>query len=120
MVKHLLEDLDILGFGKTKFVMDRGFYSEDNINGLYKEHVSNLTVIVDPAVYQKGGSRPLVTVKGKRGPRGPLLHILYDLPIRVLHVVIRFCIMLLCNGPLTRPPGQPMDWFGAIYFIGGE
>lgn len=41
-VKHLLEDLDILGFGKSKFVMDRGFYSEDNINGLYKEHVKFL------------------------------------------------------------------------------
>jgi len=41
-VKHLLEDLDILGFGKTKFVMDRGFYSEQNINGLYQEHVKFL------------------------------------------------------------------------------
>ena len=41
-VKHLLEDLDILGFGKTKFVMDRGFYSEQNINGLYHEHVKFL------------------------------------------------------------------------------
>ncbi len=41
-VKHLLEDLDILGLGKTKFVMDRGFYSEDNINGLYKEHIKFL------------------------------------------------------------------------------
>ena len=41
-VKHLLEDLDILGFGKTKFVMDRGFYSEDNINGLYKGHIKFL------------------------------------------------------------------------------
>lgn len=41
-VKHLLEDLDILGFGKTKFVMDRGFYSEDNINGLYHGHVKFL------------------------------------------------------------------------------
>lgn len=41
-VKHLLEDLDILGIGKTKFVMDRGFYSEANINGLYKEHVKFL------------------------------------------------------------------------------
>lgn len=40
--KHLLEDLDILGFGKTKFVMDRGFYSEDNINGFYREHVKFL------------------------------------------------------------------------------
>jgi len=41
-VKHLLEDLDILGFGKTKFVMDRGFYSEANINGLHKDHVKFL------------------------------------------------------------------------------
>lgn len=41
-VRHLLEDLDILGFGKTKFVMDRGFYSEANINSLYNEHVKFL------------------------------------------------------------------------------
>lgn len=41
-VKHLLEDLDILGFGKAKFVMDRGFYSEDNINGLYRDHIKFL------------------------------------------------------------------------------
>lgn len=41
-VNHLFEDLDILGFGKTKFVMDRGFYSEENINGLYREHVKFL------------------------------------------------------------------------------
>lgn len=41
-VSHLLEDLDILGFGKAKFVMDRGFYSEDNINSLYKEHIKFL------------------------------------------------------------------------------
>lgn len=41
-VKHLLGELDILGFGKAKFVMDRGFYSEDNINGLYREHMKFL------------------------------------------------------------------------------
>ncbi len=41
-VKHLLEYLDILGFRKAKFVMGRGFYSEDNINSLYKEHVKFL------------------------------------------------------------------------------
>lgn len=41
-VKHLLEDLDILGFAKTKFVMDRGFYSEQNINGLYRNHIKFL------------------------------------------------------------------------------
>lgn len=41
-VKHLLEELDILGIGKTKFVMDRGFYSEENINALYREHIKFL------------------------------------------------------------------------------
>ncbi|MDL2275667.1 IS1634 family transposase [Desulfosarcina sp. OttesenSCG-928-G10] len=41
-VKHLLADLNILGFGKTKVVMDRGFYSEKNVNALYQEHVKFL------------------------------------------------------------------------------
>lgn len=41
-VKRLLEELDILGFGKAKFVMDRGFYSEKNINGLYQARVKFL------------------------------------------------------------------------------
>jgi len=41
-VKNLLADLDILGFSKVKLVMDRGFYSEDNINALYKEHLKFL------------------------------------------------------------------------------
>jgi transposase len=41
-VKNLLADLDVLGISKVKLVMDRGFYSEDNINGLYKEHVKFL------------------------------------------------------------------------------
>ena len=34
----LLKDLDHLGFGGTKLVMDRGFYSADNINALYEAH----------------------------------------------------------------------------------
>ena len=41
-VKILIEDLDVLGFHKVKLVMDRGFYSEANINGLYKEHLKFL------------------------------------------------------------------------------
>ena len=44
-VRHLLEDLNILGFGKAKFVMDRGFYSEANINGMYKEHVKFIVAV---------------------------------------------------------------------------
>lgn len=41
-VKNLIADLDVLGFSKVKLVMDRGFYSEENINGLYKEHLKFL------------------------------------------------------------------------------
>jgi transposase len=41
-VRHLLEDLDILGYSKVKLVMDRGFYSEYNINCLYRNHVKFL------------------------------------------------------------------------------
>ncbi len=37
-VAHLLNSLDVLGFSKVKLVMDRGFYSEANINALFKEH----------------------------------------------------------------------------------
>jgi transposase len=37
-VRHLLSDLDQLGFSKVKLVMDRGFYGEANINVLYHEH----------------------------------------------------------------------------------
>lgn len=41
-VKNLLADLDVLGYSKVKLVMDRGFYSEDNINGLFKNHLKFL------------------------------------------------------------------------------
>lgn len=41
-VKNLLADLDVLGLGKIKLVMDRGFYSEANINCLYREHLKFL------------------------------------------------------------------------------
>jgi transposase len=37
-IKNLLADLAILSFEKVKLVMDRGFYSEDNINSLYQHH----------------------------------------------------------------------------------
>lgn len=37
-VMHLLNSPDTLGFSKVKLVMDRGFYSEANINALFKEH----------------------------------------------------------------------------------
>ena len=37
-VKNMLADLDFLDLDKVYLVMDRGFYSAENINDLYKEH----------------------------------------------------------------------------------
>lgn len=41
-VKNLLADMSFLGLKKIHLVMDRGFYSEDNINGMYNEHLKFL------------------------------------------------------------------------------
>lgn len=41
-VKKLLEDLDFLGHKRVKLVMDRGFYSEANVNNLYKNRLKFL------------------------------------------------------------------------------
>lgn len=38
-LKTLLSDFKRLGFDKVKLVMDRGFYSESNLNGLFQEHL---------------------------------------------------------------------------------
>lgn len=38
-VRNLLADLDYLGCQKIKLVMDRGFYSEENVNGLFRDHL---------------------------------------------------------------------------------
>ena len=38
-IRELLRELDVLGYEKVKLVMDRGFYSADNINALYKNHL---------------------------------------------------------------------------------
>lgn len=41
-VRELIRELDILGYEKIKLVMDRGYYSTDNINALFKEHLKFL------------------------------------------------------------------------------
>lgn len=41
-VRCLLEELEILGYSRVKLVMDRGFYSKDNINGLFQDHMKFL------------------------------------------------------------------------------
>ncbi|MEX2013266.1 MAG: IS1634 family transposase, partial [Candidatus Levyibacteriota bacterium] len=41
-VKNLIADMDFLEYKKIKLVMDRGFYSEHNINALYQNHLKFL------------------------------------------------------------------------------
>jgi len=41
-LKNLIADMDFLDFGKVKLVMDRGFYSKDNVNSLYQNHLKFL------------------------------------------------------------------------------
>ena len=41
-LRTLLADLDVLGFNKLNLVMDRGFFSEANVNALYKDHLKFL------------------------------------------------------------------------------
>ena len=41
-LKKLLADMEALGYKKFKVVLDRGFYSAANINGLYKRHMKFL------------------------------------------------------------------------------
>ena len=43
-IRKLLLDLDYLNLNKVKLVTDRGFYSTDNINALYKNHYKFLIV----------------------------------------------------------------------------
>ena len=42
-VRELLRELDVLGYEKVKLVIDRGYYSKDNINALYKNHLKFLS-----------------------------------------------------------------------------
>jgi transposase len=44
-VRNLLADFETLGFEKVKLVMDRGFYSATNINGLMKEHLKFIVAV---------------------------------------------------------------------------
>jgi transposase len=53
-VKTLLSDLEILGLKKVKLVMDKGFYSEENINGLIKNHLKFLVGVKMSLKYVRG------------------------------------------------------------------
>jgi len=37
-VKQLMTEFNVMGYRKVNVILDRGFYSKDNINGLFKNH----------------------------------------------------------------------------------
>lgn len=37
-IKQLMGEFDVLGYKKVQMVLDRGFYSKENINLLFKNH----------------------------------------------------------------------------------
>ncbi len=55
----LLSALDTLGFSKVKLVMDRGFYSEANINALLKAHLKFLIAITMSLAFVRKELEPL-------------------------------------------------------------
>jgi len=44
-VRTLLSEIDIFGFKKVKLVMDKGFYKEENINELLKDHLKFIIAV---------------------------------------------------------------------------
>ena len=52
-IRNLLADLDVLGFSKVKLVMDRGFYSAENINDLFKNHYKFIVAASTALSYAK-------------------------------------------------------------------
>lgn len=44
-VKELVKELDVLGYSHVKLVMDRGFYSAENINALFSNHYRFLIAV---------------------------------------------------------------------------
>ena len=62
-IRELLRELDVLGYEKIKLVMDRGYYSEDNINALYKNHLKFLCGTSSALKFAKSFIREIGTKK---------------------------------------------------------
>ena len=63
-VKVYLKELELLGYSKVKVVKDRGLYSVENINALYKEHIkfviggkTNISFVKDTILEEKDKMR---------------------------------------------------------------
>lgn len=64
-IRELLRKLDVLGYEKIKLVIDRGCYSADNINALYKEHMKFLCGISSSLKFAKDFIREIGTDKDR-------------------------------------------------------
>ena len=64
-IRELLRELDVLGYEKIKLVMDRGYYSVDNINALYKEHRKFLCSTSAALKFAKDSIREIGTEKDR-------------------------------------------------------
>ena len=53
-IRKLIKDVDFLEISKLKLVMDRGFYSADNINALYKGHHKFLIAVKSNNAFVSG------------------------------------------------------------------
>jgi transposase len=58
-VKSLIGDIDCLEYKKTKLVMDRGFYSEDNVNAMLAAHMKFLIGVKASLSYVQDALTPV-------------------------------------------------------------
>ena len=71
-IRELLRELDVLGYEKIKLVMDRGYYSVDNINALYKEHRKFLCSTSAALKFAKDSIREIGAEKDRYEAEGEL------------------------------------------------
>jgi len=62
-INELVRELDILGYGKIKVVMDRGFYSAENINALFKNHYKFIAGVNTSLSYAKDFIKEIQHIK---------------------------------------------------------
>jgi transposase len=58
-VKNLIADIDCLEYKKIKLVMDRGFYSEDNVNAMLATHLKFLIGVKVSLLYVQEALSPV-------------------------------------------------------------
>lgn len=62
-INELVRELDILGYRKIKVVLDRGFYSAENINALFKNHYKFVAGVNTSLTYARDFIREIKDTK---------------------------------------------------------